>query len=502
MPMNLGTVCAVLALATVLVLSPAGGESFARELNIDEAVELALERNLSLDAARLDYESANWGLRSARASLLPSVGLSSTARRVDQDTYTRANASLGFAEQMGIDVEPFLYETTYETGFRVSAPIWNGQLWGAVGVAGGARDAAGHAYEARRRAVVAEAKAAYFGVLRAEALLSVSLDAVDAAWENAEAARRRHEVGLVPLSEVLRWQVLAAEYEKALADAETAVTMARTQLVNVLGLPLDLTFEFPAVDPAALDARYTEFAWLTAPGYLTESRARELLAGNPDYEGLADVTRMSGAGVSVARGAFMPSLNASGSYGWKADSDIKPDDETAWSVTLALDLPIFTSFKNVSDYQQSKRSYLAARRRQEDLERVMIASLRGAVSILVSSSKALVAADKLIEQSADHLKSVTNRHNEGMAPYTEFTDARVLFDRSRVGYVNAIYDGLMAVAEIERLLGDAPDGDAPDEDAAGGDAPDGDAPDGDAPAEDAPAEDAPAEDAPAEETGE
>ncbi len=500
--MNLGTVCAVLALATVLVLSPAGGESFARELNIDEAVELALERNLSLDAARLDYESANWGLRSARASLLPSVGLSSTARRVDQDTYTRANASLGFAEQMGIDVEPFLYETTYETGFRVSAPIWNGQLWGAVGVAGGARDAAGHAYEARRRAVVAEAKAAYFGVLRAEALLSVSLDAVDAAWENAEAARRRHEVGLVPLSEVLRWQVLAAEYEKALADAETAVTMARTQLVNVLGLPLDLTFEFPAVDPAALDARYTEFAWLTAPGYLTESRARELLAGNPDYEGLADVTRMSGAGVSVARGAFMPSLNASGSYGWKADSDIKPDDETAWSVTLALDLPIFTSFKNVSDYQQSKRSYLAARRRQEDLERVMIASLRGAVSILVSSSKALVAADKLIEQSADHLKSVTNRHNEGMAPYTEFTDARVLFDRSRVGYVNAIYDGLMAVAEIERLLGDAPDGDAAGEDAPDGDAAGEDAPDGDAPAEDAPDGDAPAEDAPAEETGE
>ena len=51
-------------------------------------------------------------------------------------------------------------------------------------------------------------------------------------------------------------------------------------------------------------------------------------------------------------------------------------------------------------------------------------------------------------------------------------DAQVMFDRSRVGYVNAVYDGLLAVAEIERLLGDAP------------------------------AEDAPAEDAPAEETGE
>ena len=74
--MNLGTVCAVLGLAILLVLSPAGGESLARSLTIDEAVQLALERNLSLEVARLDYESAKWGLRSARASLLPSVRLS------------------------------------------------------------------------------------------------------------------------------------------------------------------------------------------------------------------------------------------------------------------------------------------------------------------------------------------------------------------------------------------------------------------------------------------
>ncbi len=468
--MNPGTVCAVTALAALLVLPLAGDESSARELSVDEAVELALGRNLSLDAARLDYESAKWGLRSARASLLPSVGLSSTARRVDPDTYERANASLGFAEEMGMDVEPFLYETTYETGFRVSAPIWNGQLWGAVGVAGGARAAAGHAYEATRRSVLA------------------------------------------PLAEVLRWQVMVAEDEKALADAETAVTMARTQLASVLGLPLDATFELPEVDRAALDARYEELAWLTSSGYLTESRARDLLADNPDYRGLADVTRMSRSGVSVARGAFMPSLNASGSYGWKADDDIEPDDEAAWSVTLALDFPIFTSFKNTSDYQQSRKSYLAACRRQEDLERLMIAQLRGAVSTLVSSSKALVAAEKLVDQSADHLKSVTNRHNEGLAPYTEFTDARVLFDRSRAGYVNAVYDRVVAVAEIERLLGDAPADDAPAEDAPGEDVPAEDAPGEDVPAEDAPAddapgedvpaEDAPADDAPAEETGE
>ena len=113
----------------------------------------------------------------------------------------------------------------------------------------------------------------------------------------------------------------------------------------------------------------------------------------------------------------------------------------------------------------------------------MIVRLRGAVSTLVSSSKAVVAAEKLIDQSADHLKSVTNRYKEGLAPYTEFADARILFERSRVGYVNAVYDGFLAAAEIERLLGAEPLWDAPAEGVPGGD-------------------DASAEDTPAEETGE
>jgi outer membrane protein len=455
--------------AALVAMAAAAGAASARSLTIDEAVELALDGNLSLEAARLDYEASKWGLRSARASLFPSVRLSSTARRVDPDTYERANASLGFAEEMGIEVEPFLYETTYETGFVVTAPIWNGgRLWGAVSAAGSARSAAARSYEAQKRSVVSEAKGAYLDVLRAEALLEVSLEALDAARANAEAAERKFDIGLVPRAEVLRWSVMVAEDEKALADAETAVTMARTQLANVLGLRLDRSFELVEVGRAELDSRYEELAWLTEPDYLTEFRARGLLADSPDFAALEDITRMARSGVTAARGAFFPALNATGSYGWKADDDIDPDDETAWSVTLALDLPVFTSFKNLSDYQQSRRDYSAALARQEDSERAMIAGLRGAVSALAASSKALTAAQKLVDQSADHLKSVQNRYKEGLASYSEFADAQVLFDRSRTGYVNAVYDGFLAVAEVERLLGATPDPRTAGEDASTG----------------------------------
>lgn len=449
-----------IAIALVVVALLAGAAAPAGEhLTLDGALELARENNLSLAAAREDYEAARWGLRGAWASLFPSIRLSSTARRIDEETYRRANASLGPIQDAfpDADIEPFAYETTYETMFTGSVPIWNGgRLWGAIGAAGAGRNAAAHAYESRRRAVEVEAKGAYFDVLRAEDLLAVSRDAVRAASRNLEAAKRRFDIGLVGRAEYLRWRVQLADERKALADAEHAVRMARTRLVQVLGLPMDDDPKLVPVARSELDAEIDAFSWALGKEAITEERARELLAGNPDYLAIAAGTQIERSNLTIARGAFLPALNASGSYGWKADDDIEPDDETAWSVIVALDLPVFTSFQNLSQYQSSRRSYLAAVRRQDDAERSMVAAVRNTVGSLRSSLKALAAAETLLEQTEEFLKSVTGRYDQGAAPYTEFVDARVLYDRSRTGYINALYDAFLAFAEAERLLGREP----------------------------------------------
>jgi outer membrane protein TolC len=441
--------------AASLVFLAAASAPAGELLTLERAVELAHESNLSLEAARHDYEAARWGLRGAWASLFPSIRLSSTARRIDEETFRRSNASVdAISEIFQVDIEPFVYETTYETMFTGTLPIWNGgRLWGAIGAAGAGRDAAMYAYESRTRAVEIEAKAAYFGVLRAEDLLAVSRDAVRAARRNLEAAQRRFEIGLVGRTEYLRWQVQLANEERGLAEAENAARLARTELARVLGLPLDADPELTAVPRSQLDAEIEAFSWLIDGGQIAEERARELLAGNPDYRALAASAQIERSNLTIARGVFLPSLNASGSYGWKADDDIEPDDETAWSVTLALDLPVFTSFQNLSQYQSSRRAYLAALRRQEDAARSMVAAVRNAAGALRTSLRSLEAAEAELAQSEAFLSNVTTRYDQGMAPYTEFVDARVLYDRSRAGYVNALYDAFLAFAEAERLVG-------------------------------------------------
>jgi outer membrane protein TolC len=444
--------------AAVLVLLICASATAGELLTLERAVELARENNLSLQAARHDYEAARWGLRGAWTSLFPSIRLSSTARRIDEETFNRSNASVDvIGEIFQVDIEPFVYETTYETMFVGQLPIWNGgRLWGAIGAAGAGRDAAMHAHESRARAIEVEAKSAYFGVLRAEDLLAVSRDAVDAARRNHEAAERRFEVGLVGRAEYLRWRVQLTDAIKELADAEHAVLMARTQLTQVLGLPMDAEPELVVIDRSALDPQIEAFDWALGRETITEERARELLADNPDYRAIAATAQIERSNLTIARAAFLPSLNASGSYGWRADDDIEPDDETAWSVTVALDLPVFTSFQNLSQYQTSKRSYLAALRRQEDAERSMVAAVRNTVGALRLSLKELQAAETLLEQTEELLKNVAGRYDQGAAPYTEFVDTRVLYDRSRIGYVNALYDAFIAFAEAERLVGSRP----------------------------------------------
>ena len=457
--------------AVVMMLSAAAAVGGAEQaspvhvLTLERAVELALERSPGLRAARNDYEAAGWGLWSARASLLPSLGFSSAATRVDPDTYERANASLAFAEEYGMDIEPFLYETTYETGFYATVPIWNGgRLWGAAGVAAAARDAALHGFESRRRAVTVGAKSAYFDVLRTEALVEVQHDAVYASARRADTAERSHELGLASRAELLRWRLQLAEDERALAEAERVAELSRTALRTVLGLPLDARFELTDVGREELHRQLESLAWLRDAPPVSEQLALELLSDNPDFLGLEASTRMSRSGVTIARGAFLPTLNATGRYGWKADDDIDPDDETTWSVTVALDLPVFTSFKNLADYQSSRKTLLAAVNRQEEGQRGLIAALRNAVATVRSSLKALAAADTAEEQAEEFFETVSHRREQGMASYTELVDARVLHDRGRVGAVNALYDCLVALADAERILGPhvtEPSGDEP-----------------------------------------
>ncbi len=444
------TAAALVALAVVTAAAAAPAE----HLTLARALTLAREDNLSLQASHEDYEAAEWGVKSAAASLGPSITFSSTATRVDPDTYRRANSSLAFLEDMGIQAEPFLYETTYETSFNATFPLYNGQLWGAFGAASASRDAAYHAYESTQRGVEYQTKQAYLAVLRAESLVGVARDAVAATRRNVEKAQRKFEIGSVPKAEVLRWEVVLANDEKATADAGNALVLSMTQLSDVIGRPLDSEFSLETLTRIELDLLRESYAWLLDEGALTEERGRELLATSPEFLALADAARVSEAGISIARGAFLPSVYAGGSYGWRADDDISPDDDTAWSVRLGLELPIFTSLKNVSDYQRSKRSYLASLRRQENVERALIGGLRNSLASVTSNMKGLDAAETQVAQAEDNLANVRNRNDQGMAPYIEFVDARVTYDRSRVGYVNALFDAYLAFADVERLLGE------------------------------------------------
>ena len=218
-----------IAFALVLVLPQCCAE--AEPITMQQSVELALQSNLAVRAASENYQASLWGVRSARASFFPSVKFSSSILRVDPDTYDRANVSLGFLEEMGIEVEPFLYETTYETGFSATVPVFNGgRLWGGVGLAGAARDASFHSLESVARAIEVAAKEAHLGVLRAQALLGVACDVMYASEKRAKEAARRVEVGVSGRSELLRWEVQLTEDRMLLVDAENSVVLARLKL--------------------------------------------------------------------------------------------------------------------------------------------------------------------------------------------------------------------------------------------------------------------------------
>ena len=205
---------------------------------------------------------------------------------------------------------------------------------------------------------VVDAKSAFFDVLRAEALLRVARDAVEAArrecrGRGAEARGRR----FAGRQTAALGGPMLAEDERALVDAENAVVLAQDAL---------------AARSDSRSTRTSNSRTLELSGGLDELRTSELLGrwspcpnggdseaapgGQSRLPGVwRDVTTSSGTGVTIARGALLAVAQCVRQLRLEGRRRHRPGRRGRVVGDAGPRPSVFTSFKNLSDYQQSRR---------------------------------------------------------------------------------------------------------------------------------------------------
>jgi outer membrane protein TolC len=179
------------------------------------------------------------------------------------------------------------------------------------------------------------------------------------------------------------------------------------------------------------------------------------LPRRPDYRVLLSEQRLREIGVDAARAGSRPTVDASLTYGYSAQSDDfrLEQDNNLLQLELSVQVPIYTGGAVKSQIEKARVESDRARvqiekKKQEVAAEIdeLVLRLREAYERILAAEGTLAAAEKALEITAT---SVDN----GLATQLELKDAQVSYDSARLVYVSAIYEYLSVSFDWRQATG-------------------------------------------------
>ncbi len=425
-------------------------------LSLDEAVELALERNPSLHASRASLDASVWESRKAWLAFLPTGSFSSSVTRVDDDTYARANQAVDGMTQMfealgisGVEIEPFLYRDTYRTSLTVNQQFpLNVNLLGQRGLASAGLRAGKAGHEASRAEIIYAVRAAYFGVLAAREMHEVARESVASAQNRMLLARDKAELGMLPRSDVLRWETTLAEAQSGELAASNGARLAEMELNRLLGNPLDapLALEFVSETDLGTGLRLSEID--------PESLSEVILEWSPSARAIRAGSDAASAGKTLALSGITPSLHFSYSLGWQENDTAELDGDDTWSATALVALPVFDLMGNYASWRQAAADQRRAEYESADaLEQLRVGVWASWLEV-VRARQDLTFRESAERQARETFEEMESRYEAGQVAEFDLVDVQVGLTAARAQAVASRYEYFGALAALESLAGE------------------------------------------------
>ncbi|HEX6938130.1 MAG TPA: TolC family protein [Longimicrobiales bacterium] len=285
------------AVPLVVPLALGAAEARAQEpaqgvatLTLEEAIALARRNNPEFRILENDASEADWRVREAYASLLPT---SSAGFRMQYQGEGQPLLDIAFAD-LGVDRVPAYYSSAYSlsVNYQLSAD----RLF-RVAQERASRESILAAIEAMGRTLELDVTRQYLAALRAQDGVALARKDLESARENEELAQARFRVGAGTQLEVKQAEVERGRAEVALLEAEHLVRTERLRLMEKLGVQIDREIE--------LTSKFEVFE----PRWDADSLIAEALGSHPQLRSLRAAEAAGNAARRAAWGSFLPSIS-------------------------------------------------------------------------------------------------------------------------------------------------------------------------------------------------
>lgn len=445
--------------------------------DIDRAVQIALRNNRSLRISQLDLATAEKQVKEAYGGLVPEIdGSMGYTRNIEVPT----SFLPGFIFDPALPPDSLIpvkfgSDNQWSAGLTISQPLFDAALFTGVSTSGKFRSYQQEVLRGAAQLVATNVRVAYLNVLVAREAHRVTLNSVERVQSTLEETAALNRAGLASDYDVLRLEVQLANIVPQLRRTANAVRAAERNLAIEMGLPrleqagaagslaeMDLDSLAANDRPNRMILEFTGTGDVSAVDVDSLGEAARL--HRSDLRQLEQLRGLEEARVKVERSELFPTLSAFFNWNMFAQEDDAlnffgegPNQRfTTAAAGVQLSVPIFSGLRRWNRVEQRKIAVRQVEEQLADLGQRVQSEVRTTHDQVLEARARAFAQRTAVRQAQRGFDIVTREYLAGTKTRLEVTEAEVSLRESELNYAQAVYDYLVAKAQLDYVVGAVP----------------------------------------------
>jgi len=482
-------------------------------LSLRDAVQIALRENYDLRRAELDVRTARAQVKEARGSVYPRVDVSGSYTRniVQANPFAGSDVSsflggggqgdwVAFNERARQDGDPSTEPITFneflrrqeeareeagvsfaDTGnpfgvdneflgsVQLTQTLYDKSAFSALRGAQQFQDVSRRRLDRQVQTVANDVYEAFYAALLAEEQVRVLQQRTDRTEQTLQEVSARVRRGVAPKLQRMSTEVELSNLRTELIQAQNDAGLALDRLKVALGLSVDANIQLDG----ALETDSQDL-FINTSQQEALSRAMQQ---RPDLERARLAIDLREIERQTIEAQYYPTLEAVATFSYSGRvpdnrEQILTDptdpffydslqrgffDDSYWNPTLSAGLQmswnVFNGFQTTARMEQQTIEITQAELQRDQLQQSIELEVSSALRRLETARRRIQSQRETVQNAETNYEFTERRLDEGVSSALELREASDQLDRSRLNYLQAVYDYLVARSDLETAVG-------------------------------------------------
>jgi len=401
-------------------------------LELNRAVDLALQDNFTLKAAREQITQAEARLGQAQS-------LKNFKAKIEGQSVVQ-----GPEINIPMPNLDIVLQSKYNTSGRLAVEnllTTFGKVENQIVAAFFQVQAQNETYAARQSELTLETQKTYFNILKSASALSVAEEYLHLTGEYQVLAQEHHRQGVVSNYDVLRAGIAVEEASKNKISAQKALEMSKSTLLFLIGNPEEIPYQVqnqpPQVPPENLKLAELQTLALENRHELKTmnynlAAARAVLKAAQSLN-RPDLVLLSEYDCQTMKVTFMPQYN--------------------WSAGVGIRIPLLDGGESAAKVKEAASAVRQLENAKLGLEQQIKLEVKNAWLSVQESSALIKVQIKETQKNQEGYRLAKARYTQGVSLAVEMDEALASYHNARKNLVDSTYDLNLAASALEKTVG-------------------------------------------------